>query len=117
MATRTYKASEQLYISSEGRMVYPGETFTVPVDVKPGKGWLDEDGNVIAEEVSSKDAGKTTKASKTAKPAAAQADPKPNYSEMSLEALQAEAAKRSIKTDGLDEAALRKALTEADAEG
>lgn len=49
MGTKTYTASEQIYISSEGRMVYPGEKFTVTDKVKPGSTWLDEDGNPLPE--------------------------------------------------------------------
>lgn len=47
MGTRTFTASEQIYISSEGRMVYPGEQFTVSDEVKPGKTWLDEKGEPL----------------------------------------------------------------------
>ena len=47
MGTKTYTASEPVYISSEGRMVYAGQKFTVPEAAKVGETWLDEDGNPI----------------------------------------------------------------------
>ena len=49
MGTVTYTASEPVYVSTEGRMVYKGQKFTVPDTVAPGSTWLDEDGNPIEE--------------------------------------------------------------------
>lgn len=102
MGTKTYQAAERLYISSEGRMIEGGETFTVDDSIKPGKAWLNEDGTPIEEK----------KAKKTAK-APAETD----YTKLSLEELTKLAADRKIATDGLDAAGLAAALTAADADG
>ncbi|EJU14931.1 hypothetical protein LH128_01107 [Sphingomonas sp. LH128] len=47
MTKITYTASEPVYVSDEGRMVYPGETFAVEDTVPTGDTWLDEKGEAI----------------------------------------------------------------------
>lgn len=46
-----FKATEQVYLSAEGRMVYPDEIFSVPKGTKKGKTWqrVTEDGEPLPE--------------------------------------------------------------------
>ena len=131
----TYTASETVYVSSEGRMVYAGEKFTVPDDVPVGESWLGEDGKPLPERKKrtkrgaskpepvdlskmSDDALKAEFEKRGLKTTDDQ-DPQdpPDYSKMSEDALKAEAGKRKIAIDGLSKAKIVEALIASDAEG
>ncbi|AOR77222.1 hypothetical protein [Novosphingobium resinovorum] len=96
--------------SSDGRWRQAGEVFN---DDGPKGAWmqeLDKDGKPVPDKKKSGKAGKS--------PAApAPSEPVDAYSKLKPEELKAEAVKRKIAADGLDDEAIIKALREADAEG
>lgn len=111
MAKITYTASQPVYISAEGRMVQPGEPFTVEDDVPTGDTWLDEDGKPIPDEK------KVPKPKKVGEAAAAQVEAVDVYSKLSLTELKAVAGVRKIAVTGKSEAEIAAALRASDAEG
>lgn len=136
MGTATFMASEPVYVSSEGRMVYAGEKFTVPDDVPAGESWLGEDGKPLPERKKrtkrgaskpeqvdlskmSDDELKAEFEKRGLKSDEGQGgDSKPtDYSKMSDDELKAEAGKRKIAIEGLTKAKIVEALRASDAEG
>ena len=135
MGMATYMASEPVYVSSEGRMVYSGEKFTVPDDVPVGESWLGEDGKPLPERKKrtrrgaakpepvdlSKMSDDELKAEfeKRGLKTTEDQDPQdpPDYSKMSDDELKAEASKRKIAIDGLSIPKIVAALIASDAEG
>ena len=121
MGKVTYTAADQVYLSGEGRMVYPGETFAVDDDVAIGESWLDEDGKPISARV--RKASKAKAKAKADKAKGDDGDPAlkpakvPDYTKMKPDDLRAEAKKRGIATDGLADDRIIESLRAKDAEG
>lgn len=104
MSKITYTASEATYLSSEGRMVYPGETFDVDSKTPTGSTWLDKDGKPIDEK------------DRVAKPKKAVAGSNP-YAALRLDDLKVLATRRKVPTTGLTPEEIADALHAADTDG